>query len=148
MKRLILTLALAGVASVLQPMDAYAAELITLKESKLPDAAGAIATRGISRGPGIKVVSPAPGAATPAPFEFKLEFTPRSGAPIDLSSIKVVYMKNPMVDLTPRVKSSITPDGIDFKNAQVPTGDHQIKVVVADTDGREATAFVNISVVK
>lgn len=127
---------------------AFAAELITAKEARLPDAGGSLATRGISRGPGIKVICPTPGIASVAPFEFKLEFSPRSGAPIDPSSVKVVYMKSPMVDLTPRVRSVITSDGIDYKDAQVPPGDHQLKVSVMDTEGREGIALINLSVVK
>lgn len=146
MKHLYVKILLAGLLA--SAPCVYAAELITLKESKLPDASGGFATRGISRGPGIKVLSPEPGMATAAPFEFKLEFTPRSGAPIDPSSVKVLYMKSPMVDLTPRVKSVITSEGLDFKDAKVPPGDHQMKIIVLDTEGREGTALINLTVVK
>ena len=128
--------------------NAIGAELITTKESKLPDASANLATRGISRGPGIKLLSPASGQASVTPFEFKVEFVPRGGAGIDPSTVKVVYVKNPMVDLTGRLKSSITADGIDFKDAKAPVGDHQLKVVVKDTDGREGVSFVTLSIVQ
>ncbi|MEN9879513.1 MAG: hypothetical protein RIQ55_159 [Pseudomonadota bacterium] len=124
---------------VLNTTDVYAAPLITAKEAKLPDAAGGLNTRGISRGPGIKVVSPEAGVQNKGPFEFKVDFEPRGGATIDKSSIKVIYMKSPVVDLTPRIKGALTDNGFDLKNAEIPPGEHQIKIMVKDSDGREAS---------
>lgn len=125
-------------------VTANAAPLITPKEAKLPDAAGKLNTRGISRGPGIKVVSPEAGAQTKGPFEFKVDFEPRGGATIDKSSLKVTYMKSPVVDLTPRLKGSITDNGIDMKNAEIPPGEHQVKISVKDSDGREASTTTTL----
>ena len=122
----------------------YAAPLITPKEAKLPDAAGNLNTRGISRGPAIKVVSPEAGASTSGPFEFKVDFEPRGGATIDKSSIKVTYMKSPVVDLTPRIKGALTDSGFDLKNAEIPPGDHQIKITVKDSDGRETSTTTTL----
>ena len=121
-----------------------AGPLITPKEAKLPDAAGNLNTRGISRGPGIKVVSPESGAQTKGPFEFKVDFEPRGGATIDKSSVKVTYMKSPVVDLTPRIKNSVTDTGIDMKNAEIPPGEHQVKISVKDSDGREASTTTTL----
>lgn len=121
-----------------------AAPLITAKEAKLPDAAGSLNTRGISRGPGIKVISPEPGSQNKGPFEFKVDFEPRGGASIDQSSVKVTYMKSPTVDLTSRVKGSITDMGIDLKNAEIPPGEHQVKISVKDSDGREASTITTL----
>ncbi len=123
---------------------AQAASLITPKEAKLPDAAGGLNTRGISRGPGIKVISPESGAQTKGLFEFKVDFEPRGGATIDKSSVKVTYMKSPVVDLTPRIKSSVTDTGIDMKNAEIPPGEHQVKISVKDSDGREASTTTTL----
>lgn len=122
----------------------YAAPLITAKEAKLPDAAGSLNTRGISRGPGIKVVSPEAGAQNMGPFEFKVDFEPRGGATIDKSSVKVIYMKSPTVDLTPRIKAATTDNGIDLKNAEIPPGDHQIRITVKDSEGREASTTTTL----
>ena len=123
---------------------AVAAPLIPPKEAKLPDASGNLNTRGISRGPGIKVVSPESGAQTKGPFEFKVDFEPRGGSTIDKSSVKVTYMKSPTVDLTPRLKNSVTDSGIDMKNAEIPTGEHQVKISVKDSDGREASTTTTL----
>lgn len=129
---------------VLSTAHVSAAPLITAKEAKLPDAAGGLNTRGISRGPGIKVVSPEAGAQNKGPFEFKVDFEPRGGSTIDKSSVKVIYMKSPTVDLTPRIKAATTDSGIDLKNAEIPPGDHQIKITVKDSEGREASTTTTL----
>ena len=125
-----------------------AASLISAKEAALPPASGALATRGISRGPGVKLASPEADTPVMAPFDFKVNFEPRGDAKIDPSSVKVVYMKSPFVDLTPRLKSAISANGIDFAKADVPPGTHTIRVTVKDTEGRETNSVLNLVVNK
>jgi hypothetical protein len=127
---------------------AVAAPLITAKESALPPAAGTLATRGISRGPAVKLASPEADTPVAAPFDLKVNFEPRGDAKIDPSSVKVVYMKSPFVDLTPRLKNSISASGIDFAKADVPPGTHVIRVTVKDTEGRETNSVLNLVVSK
>jgi hypothetical protein len=135
-------------AGLLSHGMAHAGPLITAKEASLPPAAGALATRGISRGPAIKLVSPAPDAAVKSPFDLKLNFEARGGEKIDPASVKVVYMKSPFVDLTSRLESAITPSGIDFQKAEVPPGEHNIRVTVKDSAGRETNNVMTIVVAK
>ena len=111
-----------------------AASLISAKEAALPPAAGTLATRGISRGPAIKLASPEADTPVMAPFDFKVTFEPRGDAKIDPGSVKVIYMKLPFVDLTPRLKGAISANGIDFAKADVPPGTHTIRVTVKDTE--------------
>ncbi len=125
-----------------------AAPLITAKEAALPPAAGTLATRGISRGPAIKLASPEADTPVATPFDFKVNFEPRGDAKIDPSSVKVVYMKSPFVDLTPRLKSAISANGIDFAKADVPPGTHTIRVTVKDSEGRETNSVMNLIVNK
>jgi hypothetical protein len=125
-----------------------AASLISAKEAALPPATGTLATRGISRGPAIKLASPEADTPVVAPFDFKVNFEPRGDAKIDPSSVKVVYMKSPFVDLTPRLKSAISANGIDFVKADVPPGTHTIRVTVKDTEGRETNSVLNLVVNK
>jgi hypothetical protein len=124
------------------------ASLISSKEAALPPAAGTLATRGISRGPGIKLTSPEADTPVMAPFDFKINFEARGDAKIDPSSVKVVYMKSPFIDLTPRLKSAISANGIDFAKADVPPGTHTIRVTVKDTEGRETNSVLNLVVNK
>ncbi len=128
---------------------AYAATLITPDEAALPAAPGESLTRGISRGPGVKLVSPnADFGPVKAPFELKVAFEPRGGNTIDPASVKVMYLKTPSVDLTPRLQQSITETGIVFPNADVPVGEHDLKITVLDKDGRETNSVVHLVVVQ
>lgn len=123
---------------------AAAEVIITEKEAALPAAAGAFASRGISRGPAIKLESPAADILVSAPFAFKVKFEPRGGAKIDPSSIKVVYLKSPLVDLTQRLKSSTSSTGIELTNAKAPSGTHPIRVMIKDSEGRESNLIFNL----
>ena len=132
----------------LVPNFVLAAPLITVKESALPAASGTFATRGISRGPTVKLNSPEVDTPINSPFDFKVLFEARGEGKIDPNSVKVVYMKSPFVDLTPRLKSAITPTGINFSKAEVPPGTHTIRVTVKDMDGRETNRVITIVVNK
>ena len=125
-----------------------AAPLINAKEAALPAASGALATRGISRGPSVKLISPEADTPVNSPIDFKVNFEARGEGKIDPSSVKVVYMKSPFVDLTPRLKNAISASGIDFSKADVPPGSHTIRVTAKDTDGRETNSVFTLVVIK
>ena len=125
-----------------------AAPLINAKEAALPPASGALATRGISRGPSVKLISPEADTPVSSPIDFKVNFEARGEGKIDPASVKVVYMKSPFVDLTPRLKGAISVQGIDFAKADVPPGAHTIRVTAKDTDGRETNTVFTLNVTK
>jgi hypothetical protein len=127
---------------------ALSAPLISAQEAALPAASSALATRGISRGPAVKLASPEADIPVIAPFDFKVIFEARGDAKIDPGSVKVIYMKSPFVDLTPRLKSAISANGIDFARADVPPGTHMIRVSVKDTEGRETNSVLTLVVNK
>ena len=137
-----------AVLLTISAQSSIAAPLISPKEAALPSAAGTLATRGISRGPSVKLASPEADTPVASPFDFKVNFEPRGDAKIDQSSVKVVYMKSPFVDLTPRLKSAISVNGIDFAKADVPPGTHTIRITVKDSDGRETNSVINLVVNK
>jgi hypothetical protein len=125
------------------------AELITPKEAKLPEANGSLKTRGISRGPAIKVNSPDLTAAEiKSPFDLKVLFESRGGNKIDPGAVKVSYLKATEVDLTPRLQGAISASGIDFTKAEVPPGEHAIKITVKDVEGRESSTVLNLTIGK
>lgn len=126
----------------------YAAQLISPKEAALPAASDVPATRGISRGPAVKLDSPEANTPIVSPFDFKVIFEARGDAKIDPNSVKVIYLKSPFVDLTPRLKSAISANGIDFSKAGVPPGTHLIRVSVKDSDGRETNSVLTLVVAK
>jgi hypothetical protein len=130
-------------------LSAQAQVLITEKEAALPAGSATIATRAITRGPAIKVVSPDPASAeVKSPFALKIGFEPRGGAKIDPASVKVVYLKSPSVDLIDRVKVGLTEKGIALEAAQAPVGEHQIRVTVQDSEGRQTSQLIAFTVVK
>lgn len=112
--------------------------LITEEEARLPDATAPGSTRGISRGPGIRLSSPEEVRARG--FPLRLSFEPRGGARIDPASLRVSYLKTPAVDLTSRVKPGLNGNEIELAQVSVPPGRHPIRVSVRDTEGREGTA--------
>lgn len=138
-----------GLSFALTAVTVMAAPLITPKEAQMPAASGELKTRGIARGPGIKVISPDVTAPEiKGPFDLKVVFESRGGNKIDASAVKVTYLKATAVDLTPRLKGAITENGIDFAKAEVPPGEHAVKITVKDVDGRESNTVMNLVVVK
>jgi len=142
MFRHLLTLTCAAVfgAVTAMPIPARAAPLITAEEAALPPQKGAIANsgRGITRGPKIQVPDAETGAQT-SPMRFQVKFQAFGGSSIDLEALKVTYLKTPVVDLTPRIKPFAQPNGIDMPDAQLPPGDHLVRVDIKDSDGRVAS---------
>lgn len=119
--------------------------LITPAEAGLPN--DDTTTRDIYAGPKVVVVSPA-GSAVKSPFDLKITFTPRNGANIDLNSLQVIYMKDPSVDLTDRVREYASPEGIDMSDAEVPPGEHRIQIKIKDVDGRVGGTDFSFDVTK
>jgi hypothetical protein len=114
-------------------------ELITEQEALLP--ADTIVTRGITRGPRVTVIWPAPNAGTiKSPLRLQIAFQSRGGHKVEPDSVIVTYMKLPPIDLTERVRSYIHDGGIDIDDAVVPPGHHRIRIEVMDTSGRSGTA--------
>lgn len=124
-------------------------QLITADEAKLPAASGTIATRGVTRGPAIKIVSPDPSTKDlKGLFDLKIAFEPRGGAKIDPASVKLTYLKSPAVELTERIKTAIKPEGIELGKVAVPPGEHQIRVTVKDDEGRQTSTVLSLNVAK
>ena len=138
----LLTLTCAAVfgAVTAMPIPARAAPLITAEEAALPPQKGAVLNsgRGITRGPKIQVPDAETGAQT-SPMRFQVKFQTFGGSSIDLEALKVTYLKTPVVDLTPRIKPFAQPNGIDMPDAQLPPGDHLVRIDIKDSDGRAAS---------
>jgi hypothetical protein len=133
-------------ASLLVLPTAKATQLITQEEAKLPPPRGAIATerRGILRGPKVEVVSP--NEPSHSPLRLQLKFESFGGAKINPDSVKVIYLRTPNVDLTPRVKPFIQVDGIDMPDSELPPGEYMLRVDVKDSDGRPGTTSFTLKV--
>lgn len=130
--------------------SALAETLITESEARLPPAPATVAaTRAITRGPGIRILSPDAGSASlVSPIRLQIAFEPHGGAKIDPSTVRLTYLRSPGVDLTERVKGGLSEKGIDLKAAEVPPGEHQIRVSVQDSDGRVSNALLKLNVTR
>jgi hypothetical protein len=127
-----------------------AMELITAQEAALPNAVGVnieLGLRGVTRGPRVLVISPAPDAGVVrSPLNLLLNFEAHGGAVIDPRSIKMTYLKKPAINLTQRLGDLITAAGIEVRSAQAPPGTHYIKVEVKDSAGRTGSTTFAIMV--
>jgi hypothetical protein len=130
-------------ALVLSPWVAVAqTPLITEAEAQAPNLQ-VPATRAITRGPGINLLSPT--EVTGKSFAFRMVFEPRGGAKIDPGSIKFEYLKQPVVDLTARFKTGLNGNQLELPQASVPAGTHPIRVSVRDSEGREGNTIIHLS---
>ena len=121
--------------------SAQVIKLISDDEARLPSAAS-MSARGVTRGPGVKLLSPEAGKKDGLPL--KLSFEPRGSAQIDTASVQVTYLKSPTVDLTPRLKAAIRPEGIDLSAVAMPPGEHSIRDSVKDDEGRLGSAVITL----
>jgi hypothetical protein len=129
--------------------SSHAFKLIKDDEAGLPAAAPGLSTRAITRGPGIRVISPDPSlGAVKGSFNLKVAFEPHGGARLDPASVKVTYLKATPVDLLDRVKPGLSESGIDLAGAEAPPGEHQIRISVQDSEGRRSSTVLRITVAK
>ena len=146
MKKAGWSLAVLSAASICSGF-ALAEPLIHPAEAALPPQPDlGMTMRGLTRGPEIELESPGDSKSTTSPTIFKLRFKGRNNATIEKSSVKITYLKTPLVDLTPRLQNYISADGVIMENAELPPGVHAIKVDVKDNQGRSSTALFKFSV--
>ncbi|WP_339027477.1 hypothetical protein WI604_21770 [Bradyrhizobium symbiodeficiens] len=133
-------------AGLLLSAPARATQLITEEEAKLPPPKGAIAAdrRGILRGPKVEFISPGDSMSSPIPLVLKFESF--GGAKIDPESVKMIFLRTPNVDLTPRVKPFVKPEGINMQDAELPPGEYTVRVDIKDSDGRAGTTIFTLKV--
>ncbi len=132
---LLMIMAIEGLAAPLQ--------LINEDEAKLNPINANSASRAITRGPLIRLISP---SQVSRPFLFKVIFESRGDAKINRNTVKVEYLKGIGIDLTDRMRSAIMPSGIEILEAQAPIGVHPIRVSVTDAEGRLGMTEFNLIV--
>ena len=124
--------------------------LIKAAEAALPPAPAAanlaLATRGITRRPNVILVSPK--ASVSSPFDLDFKFRAHGGSTIEPDSFHLIYLKEPTVDLTARVKPFVTAKGVEMGEAEAPPGRHAIKVTITDSAGRKTSAIFVLNVLK
>jgi hypothetical protein len=127
--------------------SAQALDLVTGAEAAQPDHVGELVLRGITRGPLISQVQPDPQTqAVKSPFRMVLSFKALGGGRIDARSVEVIYLKEPLIDLTPRLLNGISDRGLQLDGVVLPPGQHRMLVRVADQDGRSSDLIMKLTV--
>jgi hypothetical protein len=122
--------------------------LIKSEEAALPTSTNvpktASGTRALTRRPDIFLVSPA--RPVSSPFDLRLKFQAHGGSSIKPESFHLIYLKNPVVDLTARVRPFVTPNGVDMPEAEAPAGTHMIEARISDSSDREFSGVFVLNV--
>ena len=115
--------------------------LVSDEEARLPDGRAAT-TRAITRGPGLKLISPVDvmGKA----FPVNVQFERRGGVALDLKIFKIEYLKDPVIDITERVRAKVNTDTLEIPVAALPPGEHHFRMSLKDVEGRTGTALFSI----
>jgi hypothetical protein len=79
-------------------------------------------------------------------MHFQLRFQSFGGARIVTESLHVVYLKIPEIDITPRVARFAGPVGVDIPDAEVPVGEHHIRVEITDSEGRARISIFSFKI--
>jgi hypothetical protein len=123
---------------------AAAVQLITPEEAAMQLYQGmTLKTRGAG-GPAIIIVRPdqGDGRTVPTlakPVHITVRFEPRGNAKIDMSTLRVVYLKLFGIDITDRLRRYVIGDGFDVPEADIPAGDHSIRVDIKDVSGQASS---------
>jgi hypothetical protein len=139
-----------GVLNILAGLVAFASPawagtvLITEQEAGLPPEPVVVGSRSITRGPRIELVQPVEKASSPV--HFQVRFQSFGGADINIGSLRAIYLKTPEIDITPRIARFAEPSGIDIPDAEVPAGEHYIRIEITDSEGRTRSAVFELKI--
>jgi len=137
----------AVLATAVCPQAKAGVVLITQAEANLPPPKIKVSSRAITRGPRIEIADIDDGKLH-SPLHFKLKFHAYGGSKIDPTSLTVTYLRGSNVDLTPRVAPYVKASGIDIPDAEVPAGEHAIRVELKDSEGRTSQTNFILAVAK
>lgn len=143
--RYCLFVAIAAVTFFASPSPMLADVLVTDAESRLPapTKTGPV-SRAITRGPRIEFAGVTDPSKSPVRLRFKFEAF--GGATVNLASLRLMYLKTPLIDLTDRIKPYAQATGVDMPSAELPVGEHAMRLELADSDGRTAISNITIRI--
>jgi len=113
-------------------------ELITADEAASPElspSAMHIEAALSDDGPEVDVLIPKQGKPYRPPVEISIRFIPKDGKDINLSTLKVEYLRFITINLTKRVRPYATKKGIEIPKTSLPSGTHTIRLTIGDMSG-------------
>lgn len=137
MKRAIIVFIIGLLLANMSFMAHGAMILITEEEAAKPDAPHGHYEIGrvLNNGPEIKVLTPKMNEENASPVQIHILFVTQNGGEVDLSTLKVEYLKFFTIDLTERVLPYASKEGVKIEDAKLPSGTHKLRVTIADTAG-------------
>ena len=135
--------ALAGAAPVVLLTKSEASRPDAPPKADIPSAPGTAVekaepgTAPVPGAPQIVVDMPEPGTEVAAPFPVKIRFVPSAGARIKLDTLKIEVLKLIPISLLSRVRPYLSAAGINVPEARIPSGNYNVRIAVADDQGRE-----------
>ena len=110
-------------------------QLLTNEEAALPESRShGFSSPSSDNGPAIGV--PDMDVVESSPFRLKIGLAPRNGVALDLASLRMECLKNPAVDLSPRIRPYVTQEGVKIDSVTLPAGLHHFRVSISDVRGR------------
>lgn len=116
-----------------------------LKEKNLFDTFWSKKSTEIEKGPEIELISPREGRIYSEVFDILVRFVPKE-TDIDFSSLNVEYMKLWGINITDRVLPYASREGIKVENAKFPSGNHSVKISIADLNGNFSSKVFRVTV--
>jgi hypothetical protein len=125
--------------------------LVTVEEARRSMAEGPISLpRAIAPpdAPAIVVIAPQdPDKPLVPPVTIRVEFKPQPGSSIVVKTFQALYgFFN--IDITSRLlqHAKVTADGLLAENVNIPSGEHEVTLEIADTEGRVGTRTFRFTV--
>lgn len=123
--------------------------LVMPEEAAMPSAVDpGRRSRGLPRsenGPIIEVLKPVVNEPISVPTEITVQFSPRR-APVNVTSLKVTLLKLINLDITDRVRPYTSSTGIHIPNAKLPSGQHDLRITLADDEGNSTNKLVSLTI--
>jgi hypothetical protein len=135
----------------------YVAAIALITEEEVARAKGAsqpvpqsFQARPGSGGPRIEILSPnfavTEKPTVPKPFPLKVRFAAQDGAQVAMNSLRVTYVAFFDIDITDRLRPYINGDQIAVEEADIPVGEHSIRIDITDSRGRTTQQMLQFAV--
>ena len=123
-------------------------ELLTKEEALLaPSPPGLVQVgRFLNDGPEIKVSQPQENVPCTPPLTISIHFIPNSGKDVDLTKLKIEVLKIITIDITEKILPFATEEGIRLDKANLPQGEHKIRVIIGDVGGGMTEKVLRVKV--
>jgi hypothetical protein len=151
-----------SVAFLSEAEEKKTASWITQEEAALPDMKSSEAeVKGVSEsgdklfkvkkqsmaGPVIKVEKPDPDHLYDDLIDILISFDKNPiGEPVDMKSLRVIYLKMFGIDITDRILPYVKETRIDANGIKFPEGEHEFEIRIKDNEQMESSEVIKIKV--